>query len=237
MFLIIVTLQNNNGMQEVQAEEIGIGRVIFEDNEIPSVRGTLLINELSYTIIKLHLALAGQVNEINNYEWETLTTIRRLEELSKIDIIGLLDMSENKEEALAEYLSESNKQLQKGETIAMYTKQDMEILKRDMQSCVIEKNVSDKVYFDAINRYDQNIMEIALIDSINYENCVAENRIQYNAKIGIMNKLVFYLGLLQKKYDILFDKQEIITKNFIIFKNSMLDELNQVDALIKQYSL
>lgn len=112
----------------------------------------------------------------------------------------------------------------------------MEIFKGDMQSCIIEKNISDKAYFDAIERYDQDIMETSLTDSIGYENCVAENRIQYNAKIGIMNKLVFYLGVLQKKYDMLFAKQDIVTKNFKIFRDNMLPDLNQIDELIQQYT-
>ncbi len=72
-------------------------------------------------------------------------------------------------------------------------KQDMQLLKSDMNACLTEKNVSDKAYFDAIDRYDQSIMETSLNDSISYENCAAENRIQYNAKTSIVQKLVFYL--------------------------------------------
>ena len=62
-----------------------------------------------------------------------------------------------------------------------------------MQSCNDEKAISDKAYFDAIERYDQKIMESSLKDSISFEICSAENRIQYNAKTGIARKLVFYL--------------------------------------------
>lgn len=72
-------------------------------------------------------------------------------------------------------------------------KQEMSILKSDMNSCMIEKDISDKAYFDAIDRYDQNIMEASLAESIRFENCASENRIQYNAKTSIAQKLVFYL--------------------------------------------
>jgi len=72
-------------------------------------------------------------------------------------------------------------------------RQEMEILKGDMNACLIDKNITDKAYFDAIERYDQNIMETSLNESIGYETCAAENRIQYNAKNGIAQKLVFYL--------------------------------------------
>jgi len=62
-----------------------------------------------------------------------------------------------------------------------------------MNSCLVDKNISDKAYFDAVDRYDQNIMQLSLAESIQYENCATENRIQYNAKVSIEDKLVFYL--------------------------------------------
>ena len=114
-------------------------------------------------------------------------------------------------------------------------KQEMQIIKGDMESCLIEKNISDKSYFDAIDRYDQNIMETSLNESIQYENCASENRIQYNAKTGIAQKLVFYLGVLQKKYDVLFAKQEILAQNFEIFRDKILPDLTQIDQLLQQY--
>jgi hypothetical protein len=114
-------------------------------------------------------------------------------------------------------------------------KQEMEIMKGDMQSCLAEKSISDKAYFDAIDRYDQNIMEKSLAESITYESCATENRIQYNAKTSIAQKLVFYLGLLQKKYDILFTKQDILAKNFEIFRDNILPDLNEIDQLFQQY--
>ena len=110
------------------------------------------------------------------------------------------------------------------------------ILKSDMEACITDKGISDKAYFDAIDRYDQNIMDVSLNDSIKYENCAVENRIQYNAKTSVARKLVFYLWLLQKKYDILFAKQEIVTQNFTIFRDKILPDLNQINELLKQYT-
>ncbi len=228
--------QDNSGIQNVQAQEVGIGNIIFEDNNDSLSANDFSINELSYTIINLHLILIEKTSAVGNYEWETLSTIKRLEELTKTDIIEMLDVSTNKEDTLTKYLNDSNKELQKWDAIVTYIKQEMEIFKGDMQSCITEKSISDKAYFDAIERYDQKIMEASLTDAIVHENCIAKNRIQYNAKIGIMNKLVFYLALLQKKYDVLFVKQEIITKNFKIFRDDILPDLNKIDALIKQYT-
>jgi len=62
-----------------------------------------------------------------------------------------------------------------------------------MEACLVDKNVSDKVYFDAVERYDQSMMEVSLNESIIHETCATEKRIQYNAKTSIAQKLVFYL--------------------------------------------
>lgn len=218
------------------AEDVGVSDIVFEEETTQSVEHGFLINELSYTIIKLHLTLAGKNIETVNYQGETLATIKRLEELTKTDVVALLNLSINKEEVLAKYLTECDQELQKWDTISAYMKQEMDILKSDMEACITDKGISDKAYFDAIDRYDQNIMDVSLNDSIKYENCAVENRIQYNAKTSVARKLVFYLWLLQKKYDILFAKQEIVTQNFTIFRDKILPDLNQIDELLKQYT-
>jgi len=105
-----------------------------------------------------------------------------------------------------------------------------------MEDCLTDKNISNQAYFDAIDNYDQKTMEKSIAEAITYENCATENRIQYNAKTGVARKLVFYLGLLQKKYDVLFDKQEILAKNFEIFRDNILPDLNEIDTLLKQYT-
>ena len=218
------------------AEDVGVSDIVFEEETTQSVEHGFLINELSYTIIKLHLTLAGKNIETVNYQGETLATIKRLEELTKTDVVALLNLSTNKEEVLAKYLTECDQELQKWDTISAYMKQEMDILKSDMEACITDKGISDKAYFDAIDRYDQNIMDVSLNVSIKYENCAVENRIQYNAKTSVARKLVFYLWLLQKKYDILFAKQEIVTQNFTIFRDKILPDLNQIDELLKQYT-
>jgi len=218
------------------AQEVWLGEVIFDDITTENIQQNFLMNELSYTIITMHFRIAKKDIEINDYQWETLATIKKLEELTQTNIIEILDISPNKEEALNKYLNECTQNLQKWDTIAVYMRQEMALLKLDMESCLIDKNISDQAYFDAIERYDQDIMETSLIDSIEYETCATENRIQYNAKTGIARKLVFYLGLLQKKYDLLFAKQEILAKNFEIFRDNILPDLNELDQLLQQYT-
>ncbi|HBB03745.1 TPA: hypothetical protein DCZ39_02450 [Patescibacteria group bacterium] len=108
MLTIIIAFQNTS-----HAQEVGVGDIIFEENTAEVITHGFLINELSYNITKLHLFIAEKNIEATNYEGKTLMTIKRLEELTKTDVIGILNLSTNKEEALAKYLSDCNQELQK----------------------------------------------------------------------------------------------------------------------------
>ena len=108
MVISIIAFQNTS-----QAQEVGIDDVIFEQDIIQPIAHNFLINNLSYTIIQLHLILSEKGIETTNYEGETLATIKKLEELSKTDVINLLDISTDKAEALTKYLNECYQELQK----------------------------------------------------------------------------------------------------------------------------
>ncbi len=230
LFLALITCQKS------EAQDVGLGKVIFEQANIIAEKW-FFINELSYIIITLHLGMAGKNIQGADYVWESLMVTKKLEELSKTNIIEVLSLSIDKEKALTSYLTDCEKELQKWDTLSTYLRQEMNVIKWDMEACIAEKNISDKAYFDAVDRYDQNIMQDALTTSIKYEICAAQNRIQYNAKVSIAQKLVFYLGVLQRKYDVLFKKQEILAKNFDIFRDWILPDLNEIDQLLKQYQL
>ena len=231
MLTIIITCQKSHAQLEV-----GLGQVIFEQPATTADQ-PFLPNELSYNIVAIHLGIAWKNSEAINYEGDVLATIKKLEELVKTDIIQLLSLATDKGKSLTAYLTDCDQALQKGDSISVYMKQEMDILKSDMDSCIVDKNIADKDYFDAINRYDQKIMQDALMSSIKYETCAWENRIQYNAKLDIATKLVFYLGVLQKKYDVLFKKQDILAQNFQIFSDGILPDLNEIDQILKQYQL
>ncbi len=218
-------------------ETVGLNNVVFEEptNTTTMITHGFLINDFSYIAVKLHLYIAGKNIETINYQGEILDTIKTLEILTKTDVITMLDLSDNKEATLAKYLSECNQALQKGNTLSIYLKQEMNILKMNIDACLQDKNISDKAYFDAVGRYDQHIMEVSLADSITYETCATQNRIKYNAQASIANKLVFYLWLLQKKYDVLVAKQDIVTKNFTVFRDNILNDLNEINNLLQQY--
>ncbi|MEI8008634.1 MAG: hypothetical protein WCI00_04440 [bacterium] len=71
------------------------------------------MNEISYDMVQLHITIAGKDTKVTNYEGEILTTIQKLEELTKTDIIEVLNIATNKEEALTKYLNDCEQNLQK----------------------------------------------------------------------------------------------------------------------------
>ena len=223
-------------LQAAEIEEPGLKTILFE-KETKIINHKSTTSELWYTLIKLHTIATKKDIITINYQWEELEIIKRIEELTKIDIIQLLNLASDKQIALSEYLQNSYKELNKWDTMAAYMKQEMETIKIERQECIIDKQISDKMYVDAINVYDQKTMELSLNESILYEICASEKKIQYNSRLNILKKLVFYLWILQKKYDILFDKQEILAKNFKIFRDNILPDLNEINTLIQQYDL
>ena len=153
-----------------------------------------------------------------------------------MDVIQLLDRASDKQWALATYLNKCYQEIHKGEMASIYLKQMIGITKIEMDACIIDKNISDRMYFEAIHMYDKNIMETSLAESIHYEQCISTQRIQHNAKTIIANKLGGYIWRLQTKYDTLYKNQDILAENFEIFRDNILPELNRIDQLLKQYN-
>ncbi len=216
-------------------ENIWVGDIIFQEAAANESQGSQ-IDQIGYNVVTMHLTLAGKETTWFGYQSEILDTIKTLEELTKRDVIEMLTISSDKEQTLAGYLWSCQEALQKWESISAYMKQEMNVYKQDMQACINDKDVSDKEYFNAIERYDQNAMDTTINNSIAYEKCATENRIRYNAKTSLVQKMVFYLWTLQKKYDVLYAKQDILTQNFEIFRDNILPDLNEINDLLAQYT-
>lgn len=217
------------------AQEVGVSDILFVETTSPIMIHGFAIDEIGYGAIKLHLLIANKNVQNIEYQGEILQTLKTLEELTKKDVIDMLDIATEKEKTLHEYLIHCFQELQKGESILAYMKQEMNIIKWDMDACLTDKSLSDKEYFNAIEEYDQEMMDKALTDSLRYETCATQNRIAYNAKVTLARKLTFYLWTLQKKYDLLEEKQDIVANNFTVFRDNILPDLNQIDELLKQY--
>jgi len=87
--------------------------VVFEDTTISDIEHGFFINDLGYTLIKLHLTIANRDLQFTDYQGEALENIKKLEELTKQDIIETLYLAEDKQGALSAYLETCNHELQK----------------------------------------------------------------------------------------------------------------------------
>lgn len=59
---ILVTQSSSN------AEEIGLGNIVFEEKNLQSIEHGIFTTDLSYIITKLHLVIAGKDLDIINYQ-------------------------------------------------------------------------------------------------------------------------------------------------------------------------
>jgi hypothetical protein len=193
-----------------------------------------MLNNLSFEAIKIHLNLAEIVSDINP-EDDVLVTLKATEEFVKTDIIEALSLSDNKQAALQEYLTQAQEYLEKGMSIITFMGQELSLIKLDMNSCAIDKTNTDKLYFDSVNNYDQKNSEQALQESIKNDACASQKRIQYNAKVYLLDKLTFYQGLLQEKYDLISAKQDILISHFDVINDNVLVQLQTINDTLKQY--
>jgi len=87
-------------------------------------------------------------------------------------------------------------------------------LESKKNACDLLKETSDKTFSMALKDQDVNIMEKSLIQSIEYQNCSSESRINYNAQLKILDLFRYYHDILQHKYSYFYGNQFDIIKNY-----------------------
>jgi len=126
--------------------------------------------------------------------------------------------------------------LSKGNFFIMILDQDINTRTAQMNGCVQEKKISDQEYFNSINYYDQQGMIEALKKSTTYNACIAQARLEVNAKTAIVSRLKFYYNLLDTKYNFLSQKQETILKNVNVLDAEILQELDIINSTLNTYN-
>jgi hypothetical protein len=185
-------------------------------------------------MIKIHLDIAKILGDINP-ESDALSALKTTEELVKTDIIQALELSDKKQETLNKYLTQSQEYLEKGKSIIIFMGQELSLIKIELNSCKVDKTNTDKQYFESVNNYDQNSSEQALQESIKNDACASQKRIEYNAKVYLLDKLTFYEGLLQEKYDLISAKQDTLINHFDVISDNVLTELQTINDTLKKY--
>jgi hypothetical protein len=233
--LITIALLTIIGGFCLAQEPVGVATVIYDQAQ-PTVTTTssLLLNNLSFEAIKIHLSLAGLTGNINP-EGESLDILKNTEDLVKTDIIQALSLSSNKQQTLQAYLTQCEEYLEKGSSLIAFMEQELALLKLDINSCTMDKTLTDKLYFDSVNNYDQATSEQALQESIQNDACISQENVEYNAKSYILNGLTFYEGLLQEKYNLISAKQDMLINHFDVISDNVLTELQTINDTLKKY--
>jgi len=165
-----------------------------------------------------------------------LETINNAENLVRTDIITNLQNVSKKESTFSNYIENMDLTLNKSDFFIMVLDQDVSTRTAQMNICIAEKKISDQEYFTSINYYDQQGMIAALKKSTAYNVCIAQARLEINAKSAIVNKLKFYYELLKTKYDFLSQKQEVILNNVRVIDTDILQELSDINNTLNTYN-
>ena len=217
-------------------EPVGVGTVIYQDAtaDTTTIVAPTMINNLWFEAIQIHLDLANITGEANPEGWELLT-LKTIEDLVRTDIIQALSLSTDRQATLQKHLSDSSNAIEQWAGLIAFINQEISLLQLDMNACTVDKNTADKLYFDSVNNYDQTMAQSALQDSIRNDTCASEKRIEYNAKTYLLDKLTFYAGLLQSKYDLVSTKQDMLINHFDVISDTVLQELQQINTALDTY--
>lgn len=190
-------------------------------------------DEISLVLVWLHrwISVENIDNVYINDEW-SLWLLKKMKNYSEMSIVSMLEFSAMKEVVLDKYLSEISNILKISWFMINDIKQNILLLESKMDSCLNDKKLYDKQFFDAIELYDQKYMEESLSKSIESQKCASENRIKMNADIVVFDSLVYYSTFLKKKYDYVLSQRDLIIRNFDFIKNGMLDEIVQTKRVL-----
>lgn len=197
------------------------------------------LSSKSYKLVILHIKIwtsKGNLDVLKlNLESDILETINDAENLVREDIIENLKNVSNKSAVLTTHLQNMETTLSKGDFFIMILDQDISTRTTQMNICIEEKKISDQAYFNSISYYDQQGMIEALKKSTRYNACIAQTRLEINAKKALVEKLKLYHNLLKKKYDFLSLKQDTILKNVNVLDTDILQELDTINSTLSTY--
>jgi len=211
-----------------------IKKIIYTNEENPNFQKKTFNNMMSIWLVNAHLKIGLKLD--TNQNLSILETIKQLEELALLDIIETLELSNNKEKTLEKFFSKSENTINIANIQITQLSQEVNFFKADISTCTQQKTVADQRYFESIKNYDAIELKEALEDASKLSICISENRVNYNAKGELLNKILYYYKMLENKYKYLDFKKDTIIKHFDIIKNDILTELNNVQRVLEYQS-
>lgn len=199
-------------------------------------RQEMLLSDLSTSLVLEHIRIGYPESVYPYADANSVFVItQRLQELVLVDIIRLLQISDNREETMRIYLTQCSDMLQRAGILINDFNSDIEDLDADVQICAAQKSDADKRYSQALSMNDQKSIDVAVADSQKWQTCVSQKRIEASAKQGILNKISYYTAVLQRKYDYMFTRQDLIVKYFPIMEEQLLETLQGITTELGAY--
>lgn len=221
----------------------GIQQIIYTDpvqqtesqqnnNEIYSA------STLWYTLYTIHMTI-GIWLPISSWNFLDLNYVQLINELRNTmlyNVMDLLEFEQDKWKIMNQYLDVLDSSLIKSDFALMNIEEEMSLLTYNITSCSVSKRAADKTYVDSINSlYEPQFMNESLQESIKYGECISDNKIQYNAKKILSDKIAFYRSLLKIKYDYLFANKDLIVDHYVMIKNDLLQRLLNLKTTLQKY--
>ena len=221
-----------------QAQERVWWEAIYEAQNISETlqqRPYTTVHNISTYTLQQHIQMIISVPDILWDEW-VLQSIKTSQELIQKNILTEMEIGENKQKILQTFLQDSEKNIEANKQYIVSLQQTMPILKIEFNTCTSDKKTSDKQYIDSINTYHLQESKDALAQSIKYDHCASEKRIQYNAQSYILSKLMLYTSTLQSKKDLLEREQDMIINHLGSIKTDILQKLESINNLLNTYT-
>jgi len=213
------------GISSSSIADYGNKTIIYENKNKKTNTNKTYITDLSYKSIQTQLVIGRWILNIEQND-DKLETLKELENLATSNIVKNIELSQNRENELEIYLKKSNNILIKSSFIIWNIKQELLLLKEELDDCITEKKISDKNYYNALQTYSKKTMEEAILNSQKYGLCATTKRILFNADREVLERLEYYYLILSKKSSYLSNKEWLIIKHFDLIKNNIIEELN-----------
>lgn len=153
------------------------------------------------------------------------------------DVIALLDQSTDKQSVLDSYIVATDLLLRDAEWQLETTFLRLWVLREAMRQCLLDKDIADRAFFDAVTLNDDLAARSAVENSSRASVCATDYRVQLNALQAQYDKLSFYVAVLEKKYNYILDKRDNIVQYFFVLKSDLLNDLTKIAAELQSFVL
>lgn len=194
-------------------------------------------DDISVNTVFANLRLWNQ--NYSNFELITKSVelIDRWDVLIMTDIVSLLEDSADKPVILETYVNKLSSIQDEIDAISSSMYDLIQERKINSQDCETSKLSSDIMFNEWVSTNDKDKIFEWLSDSLKNWPCYMENRISSRAYAVLYNKLIFYNKLIKAKYDIIVNNQDQILQNFLLFKNTYLEDLTWIRDQLRTYTI